>query len=257
MKSCWLLILLLFFVACRTHPTKTVEKIIYKRSLYDGLGDYFSSHEITPSIILNNDIKDDQHGVQLGKHWIKWLASETETKISIDDDKFSLRNEVTLNDVWDHTDSVGSFANRWNEMKLYRINGREIILISMGYFPCSGIGCSVYYDMVYDVETGNKSFFGTFRSYFGSALYNFNSRYDLEFLASTYAEGGKEASQGIFTYTIYSMDKDGRFVQEKDSIGSPWQLIHTTFPKDSTLADTLIQGHWFERPDLGLSAASD
>lgn len=47
---------------------RTVEKIVYKRPIYDSLSDYFSLNEISPSIILNNDVADNQLNVWLGEH---------------------------------------------------------------------------------------------------------------------------------------------------------------------------------------------
>jgi hypothetical protein len=132
MKPRWPLVFLPFFFACHPQPPKTVEKIVYRRPLYDGLKEYFAAHEITPMVILNNDIADNQLDVQLGRHRIKWMSSDAETKIRIDGDEFSLRDKVTLNDIWDQVGSVAD-ANYWDKMKLRVIQGllwNGVVLVS-------------------------------------------------------------------------------------------------------------------------------
>jgi hypothetical protein len=77
-----------------------------------------------------------------------------------------------------------------------------------------------------------------------------NGRDTLDYLASTYIGTGPQQARVDYLYTLYSMDKDGRFVRQKDGTGTPWQMMQSTFPNDSTKADTLSKQHWIEEPDL-------
>jgi hypothetical protein len=89
----------------------------------DKLDKYFEEYEIKPSITINN-IESNKTEVELLKHRIKWFNSDAETKIKIDNDFFTLRYKATLNKVHYNTVDSVDFANSWDEIKLYNLNGR-------------------------------------------------------------------------------------------------------------------------------------
>ena len=200
---------------------------------------YFTKHEIKPLITVNN-IEGNQTDVELSKHKIKWINNGNEIKIKIDNDLFTLKDKVTLNIVWDDKDSV-DFANNWDEMKLYKINGRELIGIRMYFYPCTGLGCSVNYFIIYDLQTKTKNLFGTFRTENNLALYNFNNDNKINYLSKTFSGDAHGASPMEFIYELYSMENTGQFVQQKNSIGQPYQIKQTTYPNDTTKSDKFEQ----------------
>lgn len=200
---------------------------------------YFNKHEIKPSLIVTNT-GGNQTEVQLSKHEIKWLNTSDETKIKIDNDLFTLKDKATLNIVWDNKDSV-DFANNWDEMKLYKINDRELIGIRMAFRPCTGLGCSVDYFLIYDLQTKTRNFFGTFRTANKLALYNFNNDDKLDYLSKTFSGDAQGATPMEFIYELYSMESNGRFVQQKNSGGQTYQIKQTTFPNDTTKTETFEQ----------------
>ena len=203
------------------------------------LDHYFGEHEIIPSIVVNN-IERNQTEVQLLKHKIKWLNTDDETKIKIDNDLFSLRDKATLNIVWDSKDSV-DFANNWDEMKLYKINDRELIGIRMSFQPCTGLGCSVDYFLIYDLLTKTQNCFGTFRTDNKLALYHFNNDDRLDYLSKTFSGDAQGSTPMEFIYELYSMENNGHFVQQKDKNGQTYQIKQTTFPNDTTKTETFEQ----------------
>lgn len=69
-----------------------------------------------------------------------------------------------------------------------------------------------------------------------------------DYLAAGYSESGPAQRQVDHSYTIYSLNAEGQFTQQKDSTGIPWEIVYTGFPNDPTRADTLRQ-HWIERLD--------
>lgn len=161
MKLIYSLVILTILTSCcidKNKKTESIEKpVTTKISIYEQLRTYFDKYRITPSITINN-IEGNQTEILLSKHKIKWFKTENETKIKIDNDIFSIMDKVTLNNVHDSEDSV-NFANNWDEIKLYKYDDREIIGIRMLNDPCTGIGCSVNYFLVYDLKTKNQKLF--------------------------------------------------------------------------------------------------
>lgn len=205
----------------------------------DRLDYYFGEYEIKPSMVVNN-IDGNQTEVHLSKHIIKWFNTDDETKIQIDNDLFTLKDKVTLNHVWGNEDNV-DFANNWDEMKLYKINDRDLIGIRMSFEPCTGLGCNINYFLIYDFQTRTKNFFGTFRTDNKLALYNFNNDKKLDYLAKTFSGDAQGLTPMEFIDELYSMENNGHFVKQINSNGQTFQIKQTTFPNDTAKAETFEQ----------------
>ena len=97
-------------------PKEKRNKIkVRKLSVEENLKYYFSKKEIKPSVIVNNVndsmLKNSEEVINIADHKIIWdFSSDKETKIKIDDDAFSLKNQKTLNIVEDDKDDV-DFTN--------------------------------------------------------------------------------------------------------------------------------------------------
>jgi hypothetical protein len=238
------LLLLTIFVSCNNKTEKQTAHVKTSTRItppFDrgNLDYYFAQFEIKPSIAVNNT-EDTQTVIQLSKHKIKWLNTDDETKIKIDNDLFTLKDKATINIVWENKDSV-DFANNWDEMKLYKFNDREIIGVRMSNHRCNGIGCSVDYFLVYDCQTKTKTFFGTFRNDNRLALYNFNNDEKLDYLSKTFNGDAGGSTPMEFIYELYSMENNEHFVQQKNSNGQTYQIKQTTFPNDTTKTETFEQ----------------
>lgn len=183
----------------------------------DKVKNHFELRSIKPSIIINNT-EGNQTDIQLGNHKIKWFNTDDETKIKIDNDIFTLKDKATLNIVHYGKDTV-DFANNWDEIKLFKHNDREYIGIRMSFSPCTGLGCSVDYFLIYDVKTKSKNFFGTFRTDNELELFNFNNDCKIDYLAKTYNGDAHGSTPIEFIYELYSMDTNGQFKMQKDNGG--------------------------------------
>ena len=237
-------IILTIVISCKSkteNKTADLKKQESKISSFDRgrLDHYFSEYEIKPSIVVNNT-EGNQTEVQLLTHKIKWIDTDNETKIKIDSDLFSLKDKATINDVWEKKDIV-DFADNWDEMKLYKISGRELIGIRMSNHRCNGLGCSIDYFLIYDCSTKTRNFFGTFRTDNKLALYNFNNDDKIDYLSKTFTGDAHGSTPMEFIYELYSMDRNGRFAQQKTSSGQTYQIKQTTFPNDSTKTETFEQ----------------
>jgi hypothetical protein len=208
------------------------------------LDNYFAINEITPAVIINN-ISRRQTTIKLKDHTIKWLdTDEQETKIKIDNDLFTLKDKITLNDVWEGQDSV-DFINNWDQAALYQLDDRMLIGIRMISDPCSGIGCSASFFLIYDLQTRVKNFFGTFRSDNKLSLYRFNHDDKLYYTSKTYTESNADTLPTIITYELYAMDPDGHFLQQKNNKGQPYEIEERTLYYEPLNTASITQ-NWIE-----------
>ena len=250
-----IILLLTILVSCNQkesnsktiHETKKLVKSTEKNdneNSKDRLKRHFDLNRITPWIEINNT-EENQVDIQLSNHKIKWLTSDNETKIKIDNDLFTLKDKTTLNIVHYGKDAV-DFVNNWDEIKLYKHNNREYIGIRMSFSPCTGLGCSFDYFLIYDVKTKYKNFFGTFRTDRELELFDFSNDNKIDYVAKTFNGDAHDTTPIEFIYQLYSMDTDGKFRELKDKNGLKYQIQHTTFPNDATIKDKLTE-HWIKK----------
>ncbi|MES2593666.1 MAG: hypothetical protein V4608_17415 [Bacteroidota bacterium] len=245
------IILLTILISCgnkksNSGTTQPTEKLVTKTEILerqtninDKLTRHFELYRIKPCIEINNT-EGHQTYIELANHKIKWFDADDETKIKIDNDLIPLKDKATLNVVWDNRDSV-DFANNWDEIKLYKHNGKEYIGIRMSFAPCTGLGCSVEYFLIYDVATKTKNFFGTFRTYDELELFDFSNDDKVDYVSKTYRGDSHGSTPIEFIYELYSMDAKGHFREQKDSKGLTYQIKQITFPNDTTKTDELTE----------------
>jgi hypothetical protein len=122
----------------------------------------------------------------------------------------------------------------------------SLIGFVLTYTPCSGLGCGVNYQIIYDFKTGKQTYFGRFRTGFEFQLYNFNSDNRPDYLSKTFY--GRNA-QGIDTteYVLYSQTKNGDFEEFKtDKQERFWfKHIYTEFQTD--LNNEGFEEKWIEK----------
>lgn len=219
------------------------QAIDYTENINDRLERHFDFYRLKPSIEINNT-EGNQTNIQLANHKIKWFNSEDETKIKIDNDLFTLKDKVTLNEIQEDKDSV-DFANNWDEIKLFKHNGREYIGIRMSFEPCTGLACSVNYYLIYDVKTKTKNFFGTFRTENELELFDFGNDDKIDYISKTYLEQNDIEPQEIINlYKLYSIDITGKFSLQVDSQHKPY-FIKRTFNSDTDKEiEEKFEQHW-------------
>lgn len=256
MNKLWIIIILTISVSCDNKKTNSAtiqqtekqltkaEFLVIETAILDKLKQHFEAHKIKPSVQINNT-EGNQTDIQLANHKIKWFDKDDETKIKIDNDLFTLKDKVTLNNVSYGKDSV-DFSNNWDEIKLFKHNDREYIGIRMSFAPCVGLGCSVDFFLIYDVKTKTKNFFGTFRTDRELELFNYGNDEKIDFVAKTHNGSANGSTPIEYIYELYSMDTNGQFKVQKDSSGLTYQIKHTFFPNDTTKTDKLTE-HWITK----------
>jgi hypothetical protein len=256
MNKLWIIIILTISVSCDNKKTNSAtiqqtekqltkaEFLVIETAILDKLKQHFEAHKIKPSVQINNT-EGNQTDIQLANHKIKWFDKDDETKIKIDNDLFTLKDKVTLNNVSYGKVSV-DFSNNWDEIKLFKHNNREYIGIRMSFAPCVGLGCSVDFFLIYDVKTKTKNFFGTFRTDRELELFNYGNDEKIDFVAKTHNGSANGSTPIEYIYELYSMDTNGQFKVQKDSSGLTYQIKHTSFPNDTTKTDKLTE-HWITK----------
>ena len=235
---------------------KTEKLFVFQtKNIVDSLSDYFYKNEIEPEIIINNTgviygNYASKKEVSFLNHKIKWLDNESETTIQIDNDLFSLKKAVTLNDVEEgKVDSV-DFANDWDQIKYFRSNDIELVGIRMSFYPCTGNGCSVSYFLLYEFKRKTKNYFGTYRTDDELKLYHFNnnSQYDVDYLSKTYNDLTDSSGEKTeVDYELFSLSDKGTFILQKDKQATPYTITHTFSDADTTSFEETLQSHWFEK----------
>jgi len=262
MKFLLTTVLTLFIISCRTEvkeapdkdkkvpdPDKKIIATISKDStqaevFYEQFEKYLDSKKVQTIDSLNN-IDFKLTDISIKGHHIQWFDSEDRTRIKIDNNLFILDNYITLNPVTDTDKDSLSFPNNWDKIKLYKIPGKQtdIILITMAYHPCTGLGCSLEYILIYDTATKTKNFFGSFRGAHSSELYDFGNQ-KLSFLSSTYIGDLHMATTVEYVTNIYEHNSDGRFSIKTDNNKKPYFIINTWYP--ATKKDSLEVSWPFE-----------
>jgi hypothetical protein len=244
------LILVLIILSCKSGTTSV--KIItdfcqanLDNSIKTRLNDYFYKYEIKPSMIINNT-EGNQKDISFLNHRIKWLTNEKETNIQIDNDLFSLKNEVTLNYAWDKVRDSLKFVNNWDQINYFKHNDRELIGIRMSYDPCLGIGCSAFFFLIYDLKHKTKNFFGTFRTNNEVNLFHFGNDLKIKYLSKTFKGDPHGELENECIYELYSLDNSGKFVNTKNSKGEIYQITLTTMPNDTIGNRYSLKANWIE-----------
>lgn len=182
----------------------------------------------------------------IGRHHLACHDTEQGTWIVIDGHRIALGGKVTGNNVsYGEPDSV-DLANNWNYARLYRHQGRELLLLSLVFEPCTGLGCSVQYYLLYDVPTGAVTFFGSFNGDEYPALLPWKDRY--AFVAEDFSGDPQGATPMTFRRHLFTQSADGHFRAHPDPQGKPYELVTVTHPED-TLLPFSYRLHWFEPLD--------
>lgn len=228
-------------------PKKKKPLSQYKESVEEKLKNYFYGREIEPSIIVNNTERD-QTEIRLENSKIEWIRGEKETKIKINDDLFTLKDKKSINGLQQENNiEAVDFANNWEQIKFYKFGDRQLIGISMGNEPCTGIGCSVAFQLIYDLKTKSKTFFGTYRIEREVKLYDFKNDGTLDYLGKTYVgESDGVAKEISNVYKLYSMDEKGVFHLQFNNKQKPYFIKRTFEAENYREIDSKFERNWIE-----------
>lgn len=218
----------------------------------ENLDIYLSGHEIEPYMVINN-ISGTQKNIKLGRHKIYWIDKDKDNiKLKINDDLFRINKYTTLNKVWGGKDKVEYF-NEWKQIKLFKVDGKELIGIKFYFYMCNGLGCYVSYYLIYDVETKRKNFFGAYCMDDSLKIYDFNFDGKIDYLGKTYVGNRcsepNQDSESI--YTLFTLNNKGKFLLRKDKEQKPYFIKQKFWNEGYKTIDEMFEQSWTENIYIG------
>ena len=141
-----------------------------------------------------------------------------------------------------------NFANNMRQIKLYEYD--SMIGFVLTNEPCTGLGCSVNYQLIYDLKTKSESYFGRFRTGFEFELYDFNQDSRVDFLSKTFY-GRNEQMIDTTEFIMYSQTEKGNFQEFKTEEQNRFTFKHIypqAYPKrnkDSIREE--FEENWIEK----------
>jgi hypothetical protein len=218
------------------------------------LDSYFSRQAVQAAQIINN-VDDEPNRsrtevIKIGPHTVEWIVKndnrESSVSLRVNGDPIALGGKQSLNLADESRRLDMRVVGEWRQIKLYKLQDREIIALTLGPAMCTGLMCSVSAQLYYDARSKRLEFFGRYRTDDEAQLYRF-SRHEGVFVIAANFDGDAHlgTSPGVITYNFYRLLPDGGFKIEKDPSGKEYWLRHTQFILDQAKPDRLEQ-HWIE-----------
>lgn len=262
MKTLLLLLLAISFLGCcdnkksettqETIPVEKIDSVRKEKIDYHALiDDYLKMKRLEPVVVVKNN--DERHDFKLLEHTISWSYEENKgIYMIIDGRHITTRGKVTLNPVWGESVDSLDFPNYIDQIKIYEFYEDQkidntIICFDMSFRPCNGIGCGVSYQLLYDMKTGQESYFGNYRGWFGFDLYDFNRDQKVDYLGKTfYGRNSDTTTIEKNEYILYSQSKDGKFRVFKNWQGKKYFFEHTYSDEIDTIPNTFKE-NWIQK----------
>jgi hypothetical protein len=223
-------------------PASTGHAELPKSDTERRLDAHFERYELAP--VKTIDTRDfpeepraDGHSVNIGSHRVEWVT-EFDNKdvraldLRINGERIPINGEMTLNNVDEDDRQDAGWANDWWKIRLYKLHDRELIGIEMTQRSCTGLSCSVGIQLLYDLKTKKRNYFGTFRTDSEIRLFRFGGKNDY-FYVSRSCDCLNATGENIVTYNLYRMRPDGEFRIENAPKGKPYFIRHSFYPAET------------------------
>lgn len=177
--------------ATNTNPQNSIKQIveIFNKELEDQM--------IEPNVIINVDSTK----VSFLNFKIDSYNNDKGLVIKVNNDEIKTYQLQTQNNVWGGKDSL-QFANNLSQIKYYKYN--KLLLFQIDFYPCTGLGCGVSYQIIYDLKNKNPFAFGRFRTGFDMNLYRFTQEDKTYYLSKSF-DGRNAKLKDTVTYEIYEL----------------------------------------------------
>ncbi len=196
---------------------------------------YLEPRRIEPSVIVNDISQQRINFMDIELNWKHKQGGGLE--IVVNGDVIDTKQAVTLNNVWGVGKDSVNFANQLHQVKYYRSDEYRLLGLVLTYSPCTGLGCGVNYQLLYDLTGKQVNYFGRFRTGFDLDLYNFSSPKEVDYLSKTFY--GRNVSLIDTTeFEIYRRQKNGRFEIVTNSSGNKYYFRHIYSQEIDTIPDS-------------------
>ena len=236
-KILTILIILISSISATYKTDNLTEKVDYGQMVEK----YLRTKTIKPTLVIENV---DKKELGLSKHKISWRELNKGIEITIDGQTINTSDKVTTNIVWESDVDNVNFANYLQQISLFE--PESLIGFVLTSSPCSGLGCGVNYQIIYDLKTGKQTYFGRFRTGFEFQLYNFNSDRRPDYLSKTFY--GRNV-KGIDTteYVLYSQTNNGDFEVFGTEEQKKFWFKHNYTEFQQNLDNEKFEENWIEK----------
>lgn len=237
-----IVIVLLSAISCIPQTARaSSSKQECEKHIYERLNRYFDVNEQRADHIINIPHEPGlwQSGTQrfvLDGQVVEWIdqigKSDSQHSIRINGELITLDDKTTSNEPDDTGKFTLNMIGQWEQIKLYKLYKQTIIAISMLPRQCTGLMCGVGAQLWYDVQTKQKTFFGTYRSDSDVKLFRF-PREESYYVTSTNFRGDPHGVTApiVIRYELQKLKSNGQFEIQSDAKGMRYFLKHTSYPQ--------------------------
>lgn len=226
MKFVFFLTSILCALGCSSDSIKTKERTdSFLNSEVEKFDKLLEESIIEPTAVINLDTTETS-----------FLGFKIETRILNDklvillnDEKIDFAKLETLNEVWGKRDSL-NFGNAISQIKYYKYH--NLMSFQLKYTPCTGLGCNVNYQLIYNLKTKKIFPFGRFRTGFDMDIYSFEKD-KTHYLSKSFA-GRNAGLRDTITFQIYQLDENqghflkpyyAKFIYKEESYDTPVEFV--------------------------------
>lgn len=130
-------------------------------------------------------------------------------KIEINNNKFEVKKLQSLNDVWNGKDSL-HYTNQISQIKYYKDLNKMLILLD--FDMCTGLGCGVNYQIIYDLKKQSIQPFGRFRTGDDMNIYKIGK--ENYYLSKTFHGRNAQLKDTIF-YELFKIENSNQINKSK------------------------------------------
>lgn len=143
--------------------------------------------------------------IVIQNYTIQRFNTDKGLSIIVNQDTIHCYNLQTLNEVWSGKDSV-QYATDISEVKYYK--EPNILMLNLYFYPCTGLGCGVSYQLLYYPETQDAYAFGKFRSSCEMEMYSRDQTSDEFYFLSTTFHGRNALQKDTIIFEPFSLIKN-------------------------------------------------
>jgi len=153
--------------------------------------------KITPTY----KIQVESDTVRFEDFFISFSKLEEPLRIRINNDTIFINDMITQNNV--ETDKIQvDYSNAVYLIQYYSYY--DILMFQTHFYPCSGLGCGINFQILYHTKTKKTFAFGRFRTGFEMELYNYND--DKPYYLSKSFNGRNIQGIDMVRYELFPID---------------------------------------------------
>ena len=214
-------------------------KIVHQKENSDSTEFLIAPYRIVPNMEITK-IDSNKKIFKFGKHSLITFLENSNYLCSIDGKRVDYSSSVTINEVIKKKDSLNWTTYAIENIKYYKSDVEDKLLITLQSQPCMGKGCAINNFLIYDFKNKTENYFGAYRNYSNKTgnFYDFNKDGKFEFISQSFPNDLNCSNNCIYFYKIFLENEEGKFIPKTDSKRNPYYL-------QSSEEGSIISSNWF------------